>query len=69
MNVAGLPAISMPVLHEGMPFGVQAIGRPGDELGLLVLARELERELAWDQRRPDASGSGDAGAVGFDGTR
>lgn len=52
VNVAGLPAISMPVLHDGMPFGVQAIGRPGDELGLLVLARQLERELEWDRRRP-----------------
>lgn len=61
VNVAGLPAISMPVLEaDGLPFGVQAIGRPGDELGLLVLARELERELEWSSRLAPGAALGDA---------
>lgn len=50
VNVAGLPAISMPVLQDGFPFGVQAIGRPGEELTLLSLARQLEVELEWERR-------------------
>lgn len=31
--------------------GIHAIGRPGDELTLLRLARDLEREFAWHERR------------------
>jgi len=55
LNAAGLPALAMPVGDGPLPVGVQAIGRVGDELGLLVLARELERELYWEQRRPPIS--------------
>ncbi|KAB1655054.1 amidase [Pseudoclavibacter chungangensis] len=51
VNVSGLPAISMPVAADPLPVGVQAIGRPGDEIGLLRLAAILERELEWQNRR------------------
>lgn len=43
VNVTGLPAVTAPVLHtlEGLPVGVQLIGRPGSELLLLQLAEQL----------------------------
>jgi amidase len=48
-NVTGQPAINMP-LHwnkEGLPIGVQFVGRFGDELGLLKLAAQLESAAPW----------------------
>lgn len=51
-NVTGQPAISLP-LHwnkEGLPIGVQFVGRFGDELALLQLAGELERAAPWAHR-------------------
>lgn len=53
-NITGLPAISLP-LHwsaDGLPMGVQAIGRDGDEATLLALATVLESEMPWRDRRP-----------------
>ncbi|WP_371029545.1 amidase [Pseudoclavibacter sp. JSM 162008] len=53
VNVTGLPAISMPTgSARGLPVGVQAIGRPGDDVTLLRLSNELERELDWPRRHP-----------------
>ena len=52
LNVAGLPAISMPVAQDPLPVGVQAIGRRGRELDLLRLAAWLERETGWAERVP-----------------
>lgn len=55
-NVAGLPAVSMPIGERtdgsGLPIGVQAVGRLGSEGLLLRLAAQLERELRWDLRVP-----------------
>jgi len=48
-NVTGQPAINMP-LHwnkDGLPIGVQFVGRFGDELGLLKLAAQLEGAAPW----------------------
>lgn len=48
VNVCGLPAITLPVhwtgsKHgEGLPMGIQLIGKPGSELLLLQLAAQLE---------------------------
>lgn len=52
-NVAGLPAITLPVWHEGdLPMGVQLIGRPGGEHVLLSIGAQLERRLRWHRRHP-----------------
>jgi amidase len=56
-NVTGQPAINLP-LHwnaDGLPIGVQFVGRFGDEATLLALAAELERARPWDRRRPALS--------------
>ncbi|HZV48367.1 MAG TPA: amidase [Candidatus Dormibacteraeota bacterium] len=43
VSFAGLPALSLPAgLHEGLPVGVQLIGRPWGEWPLLDLAEQLE---------------------------
>jgi amidase len=52
VNVAGLPAITLPVYQsaEGLPMGVQLIGRPGGEATLFALGAQLERRLRWQDR-------------------
>jgi amidase len=57
VNVAGLPAITLPVSEtpEGIPMGVQLIGRPGGEDVLLSIGAQLERRLHWQYRRPELS--------------
>jgi amidase len=53
-NVTGLPAISLPLHHgdDGLPTGVQAIGRPAGEWELLALSAQLEEASPWADRRP-----------------
>ena len=53
-NLTGQPAISLPLhwTHEGLPLGIQFIGRYGDEAGLLRLASQLEADAPWHQRWP-----------------
>ncbi len=53
-NVTGQPGISLP-LHwndDGLPIGVQFVGRFGDEETLLALAGQLEQAAPWAERRP-----------------
>ena len=54
LNVSGLPAIALPVAmtEDGLPMGVQLIGRPGGEHVLLALGAQLERRLRWQERHP-----------------
>ena len=53
-TLAGVPALSLPAgfSESGLPVGVQIIGRPGDDLGVLQLAAALEKVLPAGQRRP-----------------
>ncbi|MCU1584606.1 MAG: amidase [Microbacteriaceae bacterium] len=53
-NVTGLPAITLPVYQtaDGIPMGVQLIGRPGGEHVLLAIGAQLERRLQWQRRHP-----------------
>jgi amidase len=54
-NLTGQPAISLPLHHDGDlgPVGVQFVGRPWDESGLLRLAAQLEQAAPWRERIPD----------------
>jgi aspartyl-tRNA(Asn)/glutamyl-tRNA(Gln) amidotransferase subunit A len=47
-NIAGLPAVSIPAgwSDDGVPVGVQLVGRTGHEAGLFALARKLDTDLA-----------------------
>jgi amidase len=56
-NLTGLPAISLPLAEttDGLPVGVQAIGRPGGDAVLLRLAAQIEETRPWRDRRPPIS--------------
>jgi amidase len=53
-NLAGLPAMVVPagVRPDGLPAAVQLVGRPGSELDLLAVARQLERVAPWRRHAP-----------------
>lgn len=53
-NLTGQPACSVPagLDRDGLPVGVQFVGRHGEEATLLSLAAQLEAELRWPDRRP-----------------
>jgi amidase len=51
-NVTGRPAISLPLFERnGLPVGVQLLGRPAEEGALLALAAQLEAARPWSARR------------------
>jgi amidase len=53
-NVTGQPAASVPAgfRSDGLPRGVQIVGRPNDEPTLLSLAAQIEAERPWAEDRP-----------------
>ena len=54
ISVLGLPAISVPCgfTEDGLPIGVQIVGRQHDDLGVLRLAYAFEQLNGAGQRRP-----------------
>jgi amidase len=56
-NLTGQPSISVPVgrSDDGLPIGMQLVGRHGEEAMLLALAAQLEGELRWTEHRPPVS--------------
>lgn len=54
ITVTGLPAISVPggFTPDGLPIGVQIVGRHQDEWGVLQLAHAFEQATQWGLRRP-----------------
>jgi amidase len=56
-NASGQPGISLPLYQgeDGLPLGVQIVGRPAGEAALLALATQLETALPWADRRAPVS--------------
>ena len=55
-TMAGLPALSIPVgfSPDGLPMGMQLIGRRGDDAGVLRLAEAYHQATDWPGRWPPA---------------
>ena len=53
-NISGLPAISVPCgfSPEGMPIGLQVVGKPFDEETVLRVADAFERSTQWHLKYP-----------------
>ena len=53
-SLIGLPALSVPVGFgpEGLPMGMQIIGRSGDDAGVLAIGQAWHRVTGWPQQRP-----------------
>lgn len=53
-NVTGQPAASVPLYwsEEGLPIGIQLVGRYGDEATLFRLSSQLEQALPWVDKIP-----------------
>ncbi|MBS1152080.1 MAG: nylA, partial [Myxococcaceae bacterium] len=56
-NLTGQPAVSVPagISAEGLPIGVQLVGRMNADGQVLAVARQLEQDLSWVQRHARAS--------------
>ncbi len=56
-NASGQPGISLPLYQgeDGLPLGVQLVGRPAGEAALLALASQVEAAAPWTGRRPPVS--------------
>jgi len=53
-NASGQPALALPTGFDsnGLPVGVQLVGRPAAEATLIALAAQLEAAKPWSQHRP-----------------
>lgn len=53
-NLAGLPGISIPCgfTREGLPIGLQVLGRPFEEGTILKVAYAYEQATEWHKRKP-----------------
>ena len=54
INIAGLPAISIPAgFADGLPIGMQIIGKPFAEETLLKIAYAYQQSTKWHKRKPE----------------
>ena len=55
ISVTGLPTISVPggFTRDGLPLGIQIVGKPRGDLQLLRLAQAFEAATQFGKRRPD----------------
>jgi amidase len=53
-NASGQPAVALPAGFDadGLPVGVQLVGRPAAEATLLALAAQIEAAKPWSHHRP-----------------
>jgi aspartyl-tRNA(Asn)/glutamyl-tRNA(Gln) amidotransferase subunit A len=57
VNLAGLPGLSVPAgLIDGMPVGLQLIGKPFDEQTILNAAHRLQLDTDWHLATPNLAG-------------
>jgi aspartyl-tRNA(Asn)/glutamyl-tRNA(Gln) amidotransferase subunit A len=54
INLAGLPALSLPCGfdQDGMPIGIQLIGKHFDEPTILRVAHQYEQSTSWHKQKP-----------------
>lgn len=54
-NFTGLPAISVPAgfTDAGLPVGMQIVGKPFDEPGVLRAAHAYQQDAGWFKKRPE----------------
>jgi len=54
VNIAGLPAITIPAgFADGLPIGMQLIGKPFGEEAILRIAYAYEQATEWHKRKPE----------------
>ena len=53
-NLAGIPGLSLPCGFdkEGLPIGLQLLGKPFGESTLFELGKRYQRATHWTERRP-----------------
>jgi aspartyl-tRNA(Asn)/glutamyl-tRNA(Gln) amidotransferase subunit A len=58
-SLAGLPAISVPCgfSAEGLPLGLQFVGRAWEDATVIRAAAGYERATDWSARRPPLAGA------------
>ncbi|MDP1932788.1 MAG: Asp-tRNA(Asn)/Glu-tRNA(Gln) amidotransferase subunit GatA [Gammaproteobacteria bacterium] len=54
VNLAGLPGMSIPAgMHNGLPIGIQLVGKDFDEARLLNIAHQYQQNTDWHLQRPE----------------
>ena len=54
INIAGIPGISVPAgFVDGLPVGMQILGKPFSEEMVLRVAFAYEQATGWGQRQPE----------------
>ena len=63
-SFTGFPTVCLPIgrFADGLPLGIQLVGRAADEATLLALSTQLEEAAPWAHRRPQMVRGAGAGA-------